>query len=518
MFIALAFVGLGVAAPLLARGDDKEIARQIIAKLKVERAAGRLDGFDVDLKVEKGVVWLRGQAASTEQEKLVLETARLTPGVVSVMKNIRVGETPSASPRPAELISSRRSEPAMEIAQSPPQAAALPAPRIAREETPRPSSRRNPQEESLLQLLTGPAIPQPVNLAPAAPPQSAPMQPSQPIQPIVATPAPAIQFKVEPATPGPVQAMHTVAVNNAVSPVQPASANQPTIQVAAPPASPKSQDQEISQMLGGRLKQAMASGRLDGRNLAFKVENGVVWLRGSVISSDHEQLVVTTAQTTPGVSKVLKDIQITTVQDAYIAARPIAAEPRESETVQAAATQPVANTPVKRSAPAAGAAANTAANGLQRTGPVQPQLMPVNPYAYPYAGYYPMSQAPVAFAPAQPASAEVADAAGAAASAGAAGMPPYGAGLPVAPVAFGGTGVRYDHPHLPAYSWPSYAAYPNYGAVTYPKTYSPTVWPYIGPFYPYPQVPLGWRKVTLEWDDGWWQLDFKDQSRPWKRR
>ena len=27
--------------------------------------------------------------------------------------------------------------------------------------------------------------------------------------------------------------------------------------------------------------------------------------------------------------------------------------------------------------------------------------------------------------------------------------------------------------------------------------------------YPYPQVPLGWRKVTLEWDDGWWPLDFK---------
>ena len=46
--------------------------------------------------------------------------------------------------------------------------------------------------------------------------------------------------------------------------------------------------------------------------------------------------------------------------------------------------------------------------------------------------------------------------------------------------------------------------------LTYPKQYSPTAWPYIGPFYPYPQVPLGWRKVSLEWDDGWWMLDFKD--------
>jgi hypothetical protein len=69
--------------------------------------------------------------------------------------------------------------------------------------------------------------------------------------------------------------------------------------------------------------------------------------------------------------------------------------------------------------------------------------------------------------------------------------------------------ARYDHPSLPGYAWPTYAAHPNYAAVTYPKQYSPSAWPYIGPFYPYPQVPLGWRKVTLKWDDGWWNLDFK---------
>ena len=79
-----------------------------------------------------------------------------------------------------------------------------------------------------------------------------------------------------------------------------------------------------------------------------------------------------------------------------------------------------------------------------------------------------------------------------------------GSGVGIAP-------ARYDHPQMPGYAWPSYAAYPNYAAVTYPKQYSPTAWPYIGPFYPYPQVPLGWRKVTLEWDDGWWMLDFKDR-------
>jgi hypothetical protein len=84
-------------------------------------------------------------------------------------------------------------------------------------------------------------------------------------------------------------------------------------------------------------------------------------------------------------------------------------------------------------------------------------------------------------------------------------MPQY-----VAPVGGGVTPARYDEPHLPNYAWPSYATHPNYAALTYPKQYSPTAWPYIGPFYPYPQVPLGWRKVTLEWHDGWWHLDFDD--------
>jgi hypothetical protein len=88
-------------------------------------------------------------------------------------------------------------------------------------------------------------------------------------------------------------------------------------------------------------------------------------------------------------------------------------------------------------------------------------------------------------------------------------LPMYAPGAAVG----GPAPVRYDHPAMPAYAWPSYAAYPNYAAVTYPKQYSPTAWPYIGPFYPYPQVPLGWRKVSLEWDNGWWWLDFKDKPR-----
>ena len=83
------------------------------------------------------------------------------------------------------------------------------------------------------------------------------------------------------------------------------------------------------------------------------------------------------------------------------------------------------------------------------------------------------------------------------------------------PEAYGPQGPlpgQYNQPHLPDYAWPAYANYPNYAQVSYPRNYSPKAWPYIGPFYPYPQVPIGWRKVTLEHNNGSWWLDFDDGS------
>jgi osmotically-inducible protein OsmY len=73
----------------------------------------------------------------------------------------------------------------------------------------------------------------------------------------------------------------------------------------------------------------------------------------------------------------------------------------------------------------------------------------------------------------------------------------------------------YNNPNLPETAWPTYASYPNYAQVAYPKQYSASAWPYIGPFYPYPQVPLGWRQATLEWDDGFWNLNFRPRTDRW---
>jgi hypothetical protein len=61
-------------------------------------------------------------------------------------------------------------------------------------------------------------------------------------------------------------------------------------------------------------------------------------------------------------------------------------------------------------------------------------------------------------------------------------------------------------PPLPPYAWPTYAPYNNASRIAYPQAYPYNAFPFIGPYYPFPKVPLGWRKVTLEWSDGHWYL------------
>lgn len=95
------------------------------------------------------------------------------------------------------------------------------------------------------------------------------------------------------------------------------------------------------------------------------------------------------------------------------------------------------------------------------------------------------------------------------------GAPAMSGPAPMAGGMGGGGAAMYGSPNLPDYAWPSYAQYPNSAAITYPKQYSASAWPYIGPYYPYPQVPLGWRAAQLEWDDGHWQLSFNKKTDKW---
>lgn len=72
-------------------------------------------------------------------------------------------------------------------------------------------------------------------------------------------------------------------------------------------------------------------------------------------------------------------------------------------------------------------------------------------------------------------------------------------------------------PMMPPYAWPAYAPYNNYSRVAYPTLYPYEAFPFIGPCYPYPKIPLGWRSVTLRWEDGYWWYGKNATGHDWWR-
>jgi hypothetical protein len=265
-------------------------------------------------------------------------------------------------------------------------------------------------------------------------------------------------------------------------------------------------DQEIAQQIGQRLEAEKKAGSLKGFKIDVQVDDGTVWMSGSVSTSQQQTTVLDIARRVEGVKQVVNDLTVTVPATPkpttmLTSLRRAGGEDEEGQVrpagaigtgVTAAASNPV----VQSARPVVQPASSQPTRSQPAAAPYAAAYAPVPVYAGS------QNQVPLAFAPARPVShqGEVIG-----------GVP----GTPV-PMHMPGSGVgiapaRYDHPSMPGYAWPSYAAYPNYAAVTYPKQYSPSAWPYIGPFYPYPQVPLGWRKVTLEWDDGWWMLDFKQR-------
>jgi hypothetical protein len=290
---------------------------------------------------------------------------------------------------------------------------------------------------------------------------------------------------------------------------------------AVVPALALAGNQEVAERIANRLRQ---SGQMSDYKVGVKYQDGTAWLRGRVASQEQMETALRLTFQTPDIGRVVNELTI--ASDAEQAAETAPATPnatpaghnplrdRDPAPIAARASQRPRQLslvkrleaalmrdseqpqPLRETAPArADRVPNSYAQAnVERTAAEEPLELPRQTAAPVRTAMQPMVRGPVA---------------------------PNGAPMPMYTAANSQAGVapaRYDQPCLPNYAWPSYAAYPNYAAVTYPKQYSPTAWPYIGPFYPYPQVPMGWRKVTLEWDDGWWFLDFKDQpSSCWHR-
>jgi len=269
-------------------------------------------------------------------------------------------------------------------------------------------------------------------------------------------------------------------------------------------------DQAVSQQIADSLK-----GCLKSYSVNVRAQDGTVWLSGSVANQSQMAIAIEAAQRTPGVERVVNNLTIgraNAQNDNRAALRQPGVIPASMELPEHAQQELSMGGPMpsaeddgpivrpvpqqQRSGYDAPAPLNTASS-RNNMAPAQQMPRPMSqqaplPIAAMNAGPYnrqaSMQNAPPSEMVGAPQPLPAAS--------------PMGPGAP-AP-------YHFDHPQMPGYAWPSYASYPNYAAVTYPKQYSPTAWPYIGPFYPYPQVPLGWRKVTLEWEDGWWFLDFKD--------
>lgn len=281
-------------------------------------------------------------------------------------------------------------------------------------------------------------------------------------------------------------------------------------------------DKAMAQRIGSVLKE---SGQLRDYRVGVKFQDGVAWLNGTVTDSQQANTATALAREIPGVSHVVCQLQYPSdsgdVRSAFSGF-----ESGRSNQGGPGVMPAYANTGAQRITPANMNMSRPAAP-MRQPAPLSAQNanrmspMPRNNSASRSNMPRPMARMANAGPPIRQMSANqgVYQAGGAACPPGGAGMGGGmmgGAGMdggmgpvPAGFVAHGSArGPSYDNAQMPGYAWPSYASYPNYAALTYPQQYSPTAWPYIGPFYPYPQVPLAWRKVSLEWDDGWWFLDF----------
>ena len=89
-YFGLAIAAIAAFGPTQAWGGDREIAEQIIERLKDNRDSGALKGFTLDMKVDQGVVLFRGNVTGDTQKKLVLGSAQDIEGIANVVDELTI--------------------------------------------------------------------------------------------------------------------------------------------------------------------------------------------------------------------------------------------------------------------------------------------------------------------------------------------------------------------------------------------------------------------------------------------
>ncbi len=440
------------SVPQSAAPSNQKLAEEAASNLR----ASKFSGFDIELEVQNGVCLLKGKIASQAQKDQATQVISRVPGIRTVNNQLVVlnGQQPAAS--------SGREFPvqqavASDVQSNPIQQAGF----FSREQQTRPTKT---QER-------------------ATTPQQATGESPQQVQQITSQIAQAVQgsgvrghdidlrYRGGVATlMGKAQSPQDVArLTQVISRVP--GVRQVNNQLQAPGMG--SPIQQVSgttsggtnQRVAEQIAQALAANQLSGLDIEVRYNGGLATLSGPVPHPQVAMIAHQVAASVPGVLQVDNRLQ-------------------------------VVGMPAQPGPPA----------GYPGAGPRGPNVMPVS------------HQMPGQPHPGMMAAGAMGGMAAGAMGMGPGGMGPGGMGPGAGPHAHGGgnpSHMAYDLPNLPNHSWPTYAAYPNYAQVSYPKEYSASAWPYIGPFYPYPQVPMGWRQVQLEWDDGAWNLNFRPRTDRW---
>lgn len=513
-FVTLALIAI-VLAPFGASANDRQIAEQIVRSLKQRKAAGELQGFNIDLQVDKGAVWLKGYVSEAEQEQIALDVARSVEGVEKVHNQIEI-RSPESGEAEVLATSSRRNVKEAQVLATIPTESDQPeqtTTQLASSEEAvdrgQEESRRIAQalvtklrEEQKAGNLERFGIDIQVDKGTLCLKGQLASEEQRHRVLDIAGRIRGVKQIINELTIKSNSARSATSVREAFSDEEKETGLVP---VKALRPTTVADSEVIADEVRSRLAKQKQLGVLRDFGIDVEVDKGVVWMSGYAADEKQRTVALDVARYVPGVKQVVNDVSVTKSSEetnAQFVTHPIHADvsaPVEPQRIPALrpslAAQPAAQSSSEASQLPNGMSylpthpnSQVAGWALVNVGGNQPMYQPVNH----------QQQTPMAFAPAQPANY----------------MQMQSGGQPVPMMGGHGVGVapaRYDHPQLPGYAWPSYAAQPNYGAVTYPRQYSAQAWPYIGPFYPYPQVPLGWRKVTLEWKDGWWQLDFKDR-------
>jgi osmotically-inducible protein OsmY len=467
------------SVPQSAAQDNQKLAEEAASNLR----AANFSGFDIEIEVQKGVCLLTGKIADQKQKDQATSVISRVPGIRTVNNQLVVlnGRGPASEPEfPVKQAVAR------DVTSNPIQQAGFftrpkqTRPLAGRQQPAagQPASRsESPQQIKQITTQIASAIGQSglrghkINLRYGGGVATL-MGAAQSPQDV------ARLTQVIARVPGVRQVNNQLHAPGMAPPVQQASGNS------------GSSNQQVAE----QIAQALAANRLSGLDIEVRYNGGLATLSGPV---PHPQVVMIAHQVAASVPGVLQVDNRLTVPGMQAGMQgqgyPGPGQPAGYPGPGQPAGYPGPRQPAGYPGPGQPA-------GYPGPGPQNPNVMPVS---------HQMARPPH---PAMMAAGAMGGMA-----AGAMGMA-QGNGPGAGPHAHG-TGnpshLAYDLPNLPNHSWPTYASYPNYAQVTYPKEYGASAWPYIGPFYPYPQVPLGWRQVQLEWDDGSWNLNFRPRTDKW---